>query len=45
MSLTFDFSGNVAIGTGAGTGMGAATASLLAHAGAQVTLVGRRREP
>ena len=36
--------GKIAIITGAGTGMGRATAALLAHEGAQVVLVGRRQE-
>jgi NAD(P)-dependent dehydrogenase (short-subunit alcohol dehydrogenase family) len=31
--------------TGGGTGIGAATARLLAHEGAKVSLIGRRREP
>ncbi|MFD7288355.1 SDR family NAD(P)-dependent oxidoreductase [Streptomyces sp. NPDC059863] len=38
------FSGKVALVTGAGSGMGAATARLLAARGAAVTLVGRRAE-
>ncbi|MFG1991429.1 SDR family NAD(P)-dependent oxidoreductase [Actinoplanes sp. NPDC048988] len=37
--------GKVALVTGAGTGMGAATAELLAERGARVTLVGRRQQP
>ena len=36
---------NVAIVTGAGTGIGAAAAQLLAQQGAQVVLVGRREQP
>ena len=39
------FHDKVALVTGAGTGMGAATAILLADRGARVTLVGRREEP
>ncbi|WP_431946222.1 SDR family NAD(P)-dependent oxidoreductase [Actinacidiphila sp. bgisy167] len=39
------FHDKVALVTGAGTGMGAATAILLAERGARVTLVGRREEP
>lgn len=37
------FSGKVALVTGAGTGIGAATAETLASRGAKVTLVGRRQ--
>lgn len=37
--------GRHALITGGGTGIGAATASLLAAEGAKVTLLGRRREP
>lgn len=40
-----DFAGKVVMVTGAGTGMGAATAVLLAQRGAQVALVGRRQAP
>jgi NAD(P)-dependent dehydrogenase (short-subunit alcohol dehydrogenase family) len=39
------FEGKVALVTGAGTGIGAATARLLAESGAAVTVVGRRKEP
>ena len=35
----------VAVVTGAGTGIGAAAATLLAEKGLAVTLVGRRRDP
>ncbi|WP_411505229.1 SDR family NAD(P)-dependent oxidoreductase [Brucella anthropi] len=38
-------SGRHALVTGAGGGIGAAIAARLAHAGARVTLAGRRREP
>lgn len=38
-------SGHHALITGAGSGIGAAIARTLAHAGASVTLAGRRREP
>ena len=37
--------GRHALITGGGTGIGAATARLLAAEGAKVTLLGRRREP
>jgi NAD(P)-dependent dehydrogenase (short-subunit alcohol dehydrogenase family) len=40
----FDLSGRVAIITGGGTGIGAATARLLAERGADVVLAGRRAE-
>lgn len=39
------FAAKVAIVTGAGTGMGADTAILLAQRGAKVVLVGRRPGP
>ena len=45
MSPTKDFEGKVALITGAGTGMGAATAELLAERGARVALIGRREQP
>lgn len=45
MSSSNDFSGKVALVTGAGTGMGAATAELLAERGAMIALVGRREQP
>jgi NAD(P)-dependent dehydrogenase (short-subunit alcohol dehydrogenase family) len=38
MSVTYDFQGQVALVTGAASGMGLATARALAHAGAAVTL-------
>ncbi|MFI6762002.1 SDR family NAD(P)-dependent oxidoreductase [Micromonospora sp. NPDC050417] len=41
----FAFAGNVALVTGAGTGMGAAIAELLAQRGAKVALLGRREAP
>ena len=41
--MTQQFAGRSALVTGAGSGMGAATAVLLAERGAAVTLVGRRR--
>lgn len=40
-----DLSGCHALVTGGGTGIGAATARVLAELGADLTLVGRRREP
>jgi NAD(P)-dependent dehydrogenase (short-subunit alcohol dehydrogenase family) len=45
MSNTRQFEGKVIIVTGAGTGMGADTAILLAERGARVTIVGRREAP
>jgi NAD(P)-dependent dehydrogenase (short-subunit alcohol dehydrogenase family) len=45
MSRTKDFDGKVALITGAGTGMGAATAELLAERGARVAVLGRREQP
>jgi NAD(P)-dependent dehydrogenase (short-subunit alcohol dehydrogenase family) len=38
MSITYDFKGQVALITGAASGMGLATARAFAHAGAAVTL-------
>jgi NAD(P)-dependent dehydrogenase (short-subunit alcohol dehydrogenase family) len=40
-----DLSGHIAIVTGAGSGVGAATAALLAKRGATVAAFGRREEP
>ncbi|GCE10086.1 SDR family NAD(P)-dependent oxidoreductase [Dictyobacter aurantiacus] len=45
MSRDRDFAGKVVLITGAGTGMGAATAELLAERGANVVLIGRREKP
>jgi NAD(P)-dependent dehydrogenase (short-subunit alcohol dehydrogenase family) len=45
MSSTRQFEGKVIIVTGAGTGMGADTAILLAERGAKVTIAGRREAP
>ena len=38
MGITYDFKGQVALVTGAASGMGLATARAFAHAGAAVTL-------
>ncbi|MBN9108336.1 MAG: SDR family oxidoreductase [Pseudonocardia sp.] len=45
MSTRTEFYGKVALVTGAGTGIGAATASLLAERGAVVTLLGLHEDP
>lgn len=45
MATTPQFHHKVALVTGAGTGMGADTAVLLAERGASVVLVGRREAP
>lgn len=42
---SYDLTGRVAIVTGGGTGIGAATARLLAERGADLVLAGRRLEP
>ena len=42
--MSFSFTGNVAVVTGASSGVGAATARLLAASGAKVVLVGRDKE-
>ena len=44
MSNLFDLSGKTAVVTGGGSGIGLAMASALAHAGAQVSLWGRRAD-
>lgn len=41
----YDLEGRVAVVTGGGTGIGAATAALLARRGADVVIAGRRAEP
>ena len=45
MNITYDFTGQVALVTGAGSGMGLDTARAFAKAGAAVTLAGREEEP
>ncbi len=45
MGKNDQFQGKVIIVTGAGTGMGADTAILLAERGARVAIVGRREAP
>src|SRR5579862_8742347 len=41
----FELTGRVAVVTGGGSGIGAAIARLLAEAGADIVIAGRRREP
>lgn len=45
MQFPFDLSGKVAIVTGAGSGIGRASATLLAEHGVDVVLAGRKRDP
>ena len=45
MNVTYDFTGQVALVTGAGSGMGLDTARAFAKAGAAVTLAGREEAP
>ncbi len=45
MNISYDFTGQVALVTGAGSGMGLDTARAFAKAGAAVTLAGRKEEP
>lgn len=45
MNVTYDFTGQVAVVTGAGSGMGLDTARAFAKAGAAVTLAGREEAP
>lgn len=45
MNITYDFTGQVALVTGAGSGMGLDTARAFAKAGAAVTLAGREEAP
>jgi len=45
MNPTYDFKGRVALVTGAGSGIGLATARAFAHSGAAVVLVGNNERP